>query len=208
MKSMQSSCSTILAFRSGKIKVAFLLGMALCLFSNCAWSQIIGAPPAMKQTWAAGWDNLGEPLNFTQSNIVWSVNATTRKLTVTFKLVGATPSKLYQVGVHIFCSTFPRRFGQFPTDVGGGACRSITRQGVTESVVAVEFGVVTTDIHGNGSFTVVVGPIAAGTYDLEFDARDGAGCNLKGGAGNGSDCYVDFQSPGPTFGTATAVTIP
>src|SRR6266513_2783792 len=28
---------------------------------------------------------------------------------------------------------------------------------------AVEFGVVTTDIHGNGRFTVVVGPIASGT---------------------------------------------
>jgi hypothetical protein len=79
---------------------------------------------------------------------------------------------------------------------------------VTETVVAVEFGVVTTDIHGNGSFTVVVGPIASGSYDLEFDARNGAGCNLTGGAGNGSDCNVDLQSPGPTFGMATTITIP
>jgi hypothetical protein len=57
---------------------------------------------------------------------------------------------------------------------------------------------VTTDIHGNGCFTVVVGPIASGTYDVEFDARDGAGCNLTGGASNGSDCASDFQLPGPS----------
>jgi|SRR5579864_877926 len=208
MKSMQSSCSTILGFRSAKIKVAFLLGTALCLFSDCAWTQMIVAPATMKQTWAAGWDNLSEPLNFTQSNVAWSVNTSTHKLTVTFKLVGATPSKLYQVSVHIFCNTFPPTFDQFPTDVGGGACKAITRQGATESVVALEFGVVTTDIHGNGSFAVLVGPIASGRYDLAFDARDSAGCNLKGGAGDGSDCYVDFQSPGPTLGTATAIAVP
>lgn len=98
--------------------------------------------------------------------------------------------------------------GQFPTDVGGGACHAITRRGVTETIVSVEFGAVTTDIHGNGSFTVVVGPIASGSNNLEFDARDGAGCNLTGGAGNGSDCNVDFQSPGPIFRTETTITIP
>jgi hypothetical protein len=69
----------------------------------------------------------------------------------------------------------------------------------------VTAGVVTTDINGNGSFTVVIGPIAAGTYDLEFYAR--------GGAGSGPICVpscplVEFQSPGPTFGDATAITIP
>ena len=66
---------------------------------------------------------------------------------------------------------------------------------------------VMTDIHGKGSFKVVVGPIASGTYNFEFTARDGAGCNLIGGAGNGTDCYADFQSPGP-FGTATTITVP
>lgn len=76
---------------------------------------------------------------------------------------------------------------------------------MTESIVAVEFGVVTTDINGNRSFTVSVGPIVSGTYNLEFDARDGPGCNLTGG---GSDCAVDFQSPGPTFGDATTITVP
>jgi len=160
------------------------------------------------QKWAAGWDKFTEPLNHTTSKISWSVSATTFKLSVTFTLNGATPSKLYQVGVHIFCTTFPATFGQFPANtLAAGNCDPITRQGVTKAVASVEFGVVTTDIHGNGSFSVVVGPIAAGTYDLEFVARDGAGCNLVGGAGNGSDCAVDFQSPGP-FGTATTITIP
>jgi hypothetical protein len=93
-------------------------------------------------------------------------------------------------------------------DGGGGTCSTITKQGVTKGVAAVELGVVTTDENGNGSFSVVIGPIAAGTFDLEFQARDGAGCNLTGGAGNGSDCADDFQSPGPTFGDATTITVP
>jgi hypothetical protein len=159
------------------------------------------------QAWTAGWDNFTEPLDFTHSSITWSVSSTAR-LTITYKIIGARHSKLYQVGLHILdCSTFPATFGQFPFPGGPASCPAITRQGVTETVAAVEFGVVTTDIHGNGSFTVVVGPIAAGTYDLEFHARNGAGCNLAGGAGNGSDCSLDFQSPGP-FGMETRITIP
>jgi hypothetical protein len=79
---------------------------------------------------------------------------------------------------------------------------------VTASAVTIELGVVTTDIHGNGTFTVVIGPVAAGTYNVEFQARNGAGCDLIGGAGNQqSDCEDDFQSPGP-FGTTTTITIP
>jgi hypothetical protein len=163
----------------------------------------VSATPT-KQLWTAGWDNFGEPLNYTTSNVQWSVNPTSRKLTITYTLAHATPSKLYQVNVHIFCTTFPSTFGQFPVAGGGGTCQTITKQGVTASVLAVEFGVVTTDLHGNGKFAVVVGPITAGTYNVEFIARDGAGCNLIGG---GSDCAADFQSPGP-FGTTTAITIP
>jgi hypothetical protein len=208
MKFMRGLSSTTLGFMPGETKMAFLFAAALCLFAGSASSQTTEALTTTTQKWTAGWDNFSEPLDFTHSNVAWSVNSTAHKLTVTFRLVRAAHSKLYQVGVHIFCNTFPATFGQFPTDVGGGACRAITRQGVTETVVAVEFGVVTTDIHGTGSFTVVVGPIASGTYNLEFDARNGAGCNLTGGAGNGSDCSVDFQSPGPTFGTATTITIP
>ena len=37
---------------------------------------------ATTEKWTAGWDNFSEPLNFTSSNITWSVSATTRKLTV------------------------------------------------------------------------------------------------------------------------------
>ena len=76
------------------------------------------------------------------------MNATTHKLSVTFTLVGATPSKLYQVGIVPFCSTFPATFGQFPVD-DGGTCQSLTRQGVTATAATVELGVVTTDILWN-----------------------------------------------------------
>ena len=185
------------------MKRIFLLSMALILFASTASA-------GTTEKWTSGWDNFSEPLDFTHSNITWSVAAATRKLTVTFRLVHATPSKLYQVGIHIFCSTFPKTFGQFPVQTNTpGTCTSITRQGVTKTAVAVEFGVVTTDIHGNGTFTVVVGPIAPGTYDLEFDARNGAGCGLTGGGGNTANiCEADSQSPGPTFGTAAVIIVP
>jgi hypothetical protein len=183
------------------MKKTLLLAAAILLSVGAASAQ------TTTQEWATGWDNFGEPLNLTKSNIKWSISAA-RKLTVTFTLAGAAPNKLYQVGTHIYCTTFPATFGQFPANgAGGGNCFTMTRQSVTQSVVGVEMGAVTTDIHGNGSFKVVVGPITSGTYDLEFTVRNGAGCNLIGGAGNGSDCAVDFQSPGP-FGTATTIIVP
>src|SRR5215467_10844037 len=74
----------------GYMKRLFLLAGAL-LLSACA------ASATTTQKWTAGWDNFSEPLNFTKSKIMWSVNSTTRKITVTFNLAGATPSKLYQV---------------------------------------------------------------------------------------------------------------
>ena len=160
-----------------------------------------------KQKWTRGWGNFSEPLNYKTSYVAWSVNPTKSELAVTFALKGATPSKLYQVGLNFFCTTFPATFGQFPNEVGGSDCPLYTAQGVTEGYAAIEVGVVTTDIYGNGSFTVVIGPIASGTYELEFFARDGAGCDLIGGAGNGA-CTIDFQSPGPIFGDATTITIP
>jgi len=157
--------------------------------------------------WTAGWDSFGEPLNFMKSNVAWVVNTKTKTLAVNFLLVAARPSKLYQVGVAIFCTgTIPTTFGQFPTLIGG-ACISSTRQGVTASNSGAELGVVTTDINGNGSFAVFVGPIASGTYNVEFQARDAAGCGLTGGANGLGTCSVDFQSPGP-FGTTTTITIP
>jgi hypothetical protein len=183
------------------MKKTFLVFIALLL------SSVAASAAATQQKWTAGWDNFGEPLNFTKSKITWSVNAKTRKLSVTFSLVGATPSKLYQVGIVPFCTTFPTTFGQFPVDMGGGTCSTLTRQGVTATAVTIELGVVTTDMNGNGSFTVVIGPVPAGTYNVEFQARDGAGCNLIGGAGNGPNCADDFQSPGP-FGTTTTIIVP
>lgn len=189
-----------------------LLPLTLALLTIAAaaqttdYSSDIVAPASTKQHWQKGWDNFGEPLNLTSSNITWSLT-TAKKLNVTFNLVAATPNKLYQVGIHLFCNTTPMSFGQFPVTSSGGNCVPLVRQGVSGSVAAVEFGVVTTDKNGKGSFKVVVGPIASGTYKFEFTARDGAGCNLIGGAGNGTDCFADFQSPGP-FGTVNTLVVP
>lgn len=176
-----------------------------------ALSMVLGAAQASAQTttqtWTAGWDKFTEPLNFNTSKVTWSVNATTKRLSVTFKLAGAKPNKLYQVALQLFCTTSPATFGNYPVVfLSSGNCTSVTKQGVTKTTAAVELGVVTTDLHGNGSFAVVVGPIASGTYELEFNAQDGAGCFLTGG--NNTCAAADFQSPGPTFGDATTVTIP
>src|SRR5215472_727831 len=73
------------------MKKRFLLAVALLL-------SIRTASAGTTQKWTAGWDDFSEPLSYTKSNVIWSVNATTRKLTVTFNLVGANPNKLYQVG--------------------------------------------------------------------------------------------------------------
>jgi hypothetical protein len=161
-----------------------------------------------KQLWTAGWDNFGEPLNYKKSNVQWSVSAS-RKLTVTFNLVGATPLKLYQGSLNFFCTTFPATFGQFPTEENGdGTCISLTRQGVTATVAEVEIGVITTDIDGNGTYKIVIGPVPSGTYELEFFVRNGTGCDfINGGPCDQNHAEADFQSPGP-FGTATTITIP
>jgi hypothetical protein len=82
----------------------------------------------------------------------------------------------------------------------------ITRLGKSAGVSAVEFGVILTDGKGNGTATVSTGPVAAGTYKVEFHARDGAGCNVTGG-GDGGTCALDFQSPGP-FDTTTTIAVP
>ncbi len=184
------------------MKRIFLVVVALLLAASAA------SAATTKQKWTAGFNNFSEPLNYAKSSVKWSVNPTTHKLSVTYTLVSATPSKLYQVGIVFFCTTFPATFGQFPNEYGDGNCPTGTEQGVTASVTGVQVGVITTDENGNGSFAVVVGPIAAGTYNVEFQAEDGAGCFLTGGAGQGPDCNTDFQSPGPTFGDATTITVP
>jgi hypothetical protein len=156
------------------------------------------------QLWSPGWDVFAEPLDATNSNIKWSLNTTTKILKITFTLKAATPNKLYQVGIHFFnlCPSPPASFGQFPLS----GCTTITREGVTSQVVAAEFGVVTTDQTGNGVFSVNVGPIASGTHRASFHARNGAGCNLNGGGGNGT-CAATFRSPAP-FGTTTKIVVP
>jgi hypothetical protein len=187
------------------MKRLFLLAGAL-LLSACA------ASATTTQKWTAGWDNFNEPLNFTKSKITWSVSSTTRKITVTFSLAGANPTKLYQVALNFFCSTFPNTFGQFPVEENlDGTCIVATKQGVTASIAEIEVGSILTDLHGNGSFKIVIGPVPSGTYQVEFFARNGAGCDVSGGGGNDGcyeDCPADFQSPGPTFGDATTITVP
>ena len=183
-------------------RIALLLAATLLLSAGTAFAT------ATTQKWTTGWDNFSEPLDLAHSKIVWSVSAT-RKLTLTFTLVGATPTKLYQVSLNFFCNTFPATFGQFPTERNAdGSCIQLTRQGVTATAAEAEVGVVFTDIHGKGSFKVVIGPVASGTYELEFFARNGAGCDVAGGGGNDvNHCEADFQSPGP-FGTATTIVVP
>ena len=184
------------------MKRLFLLAGAL-LLSACT------ASAATTQKWTAGWDNFSAPLNYTKSKITWSVNGTTRKITVTFTLVGGIPTNLYQFSLNFFCTTFPAQFGQFPNDnPGGGACTPLTRQGVTADSAEVEVGALLTDLHGNGKYTIVIGPVPSGTYSLEFFARNGAGCGVNGGGGNDPNhCEADYQSPGP-FGTGTTITVP
>jgi len=197
-----ASCSTKVE-KGNNMKKTIVFASVVLLMAIAAAAQ------TTTQKFVTGWDNFREPLNFTKSNVKWFVSSTTtvNKLTVTYNLVGVKPSKLYQVALNFFCSTFPATFGQFPNDLGAGACVPITRQGVTKDSAEVEVGVVLTDIHGNGSLTVGISPVPADTYELEFFVRDGAGCDISGGAGNGSDCAVDFQSPGK-FGTATTIIVP
>jgi len=188
------------------MKKQFMLVLVLLLSASAA------SAGTTTQKWTAGWQNFDEPLNYKKSNVRWSVNPTKKTLSVTFTLVGARPSKLYQVQLTAFCTTFPATFGQFPNVFAPDLnCLPYTAQGVTKNVSGAEFGVVTTDIHGNGTFAVVIGPIAAGSYDLEFAVEDGGGCFLAGGAGQdqlGDDCNNDFQSPGPTRGDTITITIP
>jgi hypothetical protein len=120
-------------------------------------------------------------------------------------MVGATPTKAYQVTVGIFCTNEPPNFGRFPIASGQqGACQVITRQGITAAQVAAEVGAIVTDSTGNGSFTVTTGALPKGKFKVEFVVRDGVGCNVAGG--NSGACNIDFQSPGP-FDTTSNFTV-
>ena len=205
----------LLLLRERFMKKTLLLTFAALLAVGAASAQTTASAVApartITQKWTTGWDTFTEPLDLVHSNVMWSVSST-RKLTVTFNLVGATPNKLYQVAVDFFCTTFPTTLGQFPVQGRNpdGTCSSATRQGHTATVAGIDVGVVTTDLRGNGSFKVVIGPVPSGAYDVAFVVLNGAGCNLTGGAGNNGcydDCTADFQSPGP-FGTTTTIVVP
>jgi hypothetical protein len=163
------------------------------------------AAVAASSTWAPGWDSFGEPLDFADSSVSWKVNQTTKLIAIDVKLRGAMPSKLYQFGFHLFCKNYPAQFGQFPFTEGPGPCGQITREGVTRSIAAVEFGAVLTDVSGDGDGRVVVGPVAPGNYNVQFHIRNGAGCDVAGGGGDGT-CPALFQSPGP-FGTTIRIRV-
>jgi hypothetical protein len=157
---------------------------------------------ATTQKWTAGWDNFSVPLNYSKSFVTWSVNSETNAMNVTYSLTGAVPNSFYGAGMAIFCEKFPATFGQFPVSfLVNGECTSFDRQGVTKTAVTVLFGVILTDLHGNGSFTVTVGPIKPASYDVEFAIVDTGGslCDDNG---------IDFQSPGPVWGDGTTITIP
>ena len=152
------------------------------------------------QEWQSGWDTFTEKLNYNTSSVNWTLPPTNSQLSVNYILRGATPNQQYQVGIHVFNRCDPS-FGQFAS----ASCTTLTRQGITKTkVYAVELGVVTTDSHGNGSFSVNVYNISAGTYQVEFDVRQGVGCNFMY---SNDVCDVIFQSPG-TFGTTTTLTFP
>jgi len=174
--------------------------MALKLPLALAGLLLAGIAQATTQQFTPGWDVTNGQLDYTDSHVTWTVSQA-GDFQASYTLVGAQPSFLYQVGLHFACTNNPGMFGRFPS---GSTCNTITRQGVVATGTAAEFGVVLTDENGNGVFTVDVGTVKSGTYHVEFDVRDGAGCSLIGG---GSDCNVIFQSPGP-FGTATTVKVP
>jgi hypothetical protein len=84
---------------------------------NTSWPALVlllgcgaASAQATTQKWTTGWDNFSEPISLTKSKIKWSVSPA-RKMTVTFTLAGATPTKLYQVALNFFCTTFPATFG-------------------------------------------------------------------------------------------------
>lgn len=176
-------------------------GAALLISGNVASAQ--------RLAFTSGWDNFNEPLDYKKSYVVYSINQASHQLKVAYSLHGATPTKLYQAALAIFnaCPNPPGFFGNFGEDSTYG-CDRYTRQGVEATTTSVEFGAILTDLKGNGITTVVINNIASGLYKLEFVVRDGAGCGVSGGAGNGNDCYVDFQSPGPIFADTVAITIP
>ena len=187
---------------------ARLACLVVCVLTVTAIANAGGPPALDSRAWQTGWDIFDEPLNIVTSKVQWTVN-TNKAMSIQFLLFGARPSKLYEVGIHTLntCSKAnpPTSFGRFPV-ANNGRCDTITRQGITRTVQAVELGAILTDAKGNGWALVNTAPIASGTYTFEYTVRNGAGCNVTGGGG-GATCSAVFQSPGP-FATGVTVNIP
>lgn len=154
-----------------------------------------------------GWDNISEPLDYDKSFASWQLVDCVEKikcsLKVVFSLSAAQPNKVYQVGLHFLnlCKNPPTTFGAFGLFPADG-CSEITRDGVTAGVRGAELGAVVTDSNGDGSVSIVVPKPARRDYKVTFTVRNGAGCNISGGAGQGA-CVVDFRSPGMFGDTQT-----
>jgi hypothetical protein len=176
--------------KRGGLSIACLVGATVCfpIASNAA---------VISQAFTPGWDINSFPLNYGTSSVSYDQPALTpNQLQITYNLNGANANYTYQVGVHIFGlnfgSTGLASFGQYAT---AGTPIQITRQGNTAYVQGVEFGNVTTNATGNGSSSFSISNLLPGTYQLEFDVRQGVGCNIP--PGNPSNCAVVYQSPGP-----------
>jgi len=142
-----------------------------------------------------GWDRFDEPIDTARSSVAWRVHRPSRTLHVIFRLAGATPGKVYQVGVHQFvrrCELLPSGFGAYPY----ADCGPLTREGKTATAAAVELGAIVTDQNGDGTVRLEVPSMQPGVYRVAFHIRDGAGCNVIGG-GPGATCTMVFRTPAP-----------
>lgn len=151
-----------------------------------------------------GWDRFDEPLDAAMSSVAWRVHRPSRTLHVTVKLAGATPGKIYQIGVHQVvrrCDLLPSAFGAYPY----ADCGPITREGKTATAASVDFGAIVTDLNGGGTVRLEVPSMQPGIYKLVFHLRDGAGCNVIGG-GPGTTCAMVFRTPAP-FPQTTRIAI-
>jgi hypothetical protein len=143
--------------------------------------------------WGDGWAGVKEVLNFSESYVSYDYFSASKFIRITYSFNGAKPKKLYQVGLHLYCSVPVRAFGQYATNTN--SCVSYTLNGVTRKVDSVETGMILTDAYGNGTFEVNIGPIEKGTYYIQFSARTGAGCYMYGYSDPNPNCAVIFSAP-------------
>jgi hypothetical protein len=102
-------------------RMMLLLALAIVLVA------ITASAATTTQKFTTGWDNFGEPLNFTKSNVKWSVSAT-RKLTVTYTLVGATPTSSIRAASTPFAARFLQRLANFPRTLAAVPASPLDRE--------------------------------------------------------------------------------